>query len=133
MGSMNGGMGGAGSFSDAGYANRAATGYKAGPGPAAPSMDSRARNSRYAQNTIASRPATVGNITTALSNAIPGVGALRTATALATGQSIDPYSGPIGRTTGYSYDGAGRFGMTGRRRATALGAFDNGRKPTLGV
>jgi hypothetical protein len=134
MGGMSGGgFGGrASGFSDAGYANRKSTGYRAGNSSGPSGSDSRARNPRYAQNNIATRPATFENIATALSSAIPGVGAMRTATALATGGSIDPYSGPIGKTTGYSYDGPNRFGLTGRRRSTALGAFSGG-KDKLGA
>lgn len=131
MGGMSGnGKGGAGSrVGPQGRANPLQGASFSGPSKS----DSRARNSRYAQNGIATRPATFENIATALSNAIPGVGAMRTATALATGSSVDPYSGPVGRTTGYSYDGSGRFGATQqRRRRTALGGFDGG-KDKLGV
>lgn len=125
-----GGMrdGGGSRFSDAGYANRKNTGYKPGPGPVGPTQDSRARNSRYNQSTIATRPATVGNIATALSTAIPGSGLVRGAIGLATG-NFDPYSGPVGKTTGYSYDNADRT----RRRVTALGEASGNRKTALGV
>ena len=124
MGGMSGGMGGQGS-GPMGRANPNQTASN----PTS-KFDSRGRNSRYSQNGIATRPATVGNIATALSNAIPGMGVARTALGLATGAGIDPYSGPVGRTTGYSYDGPNRFAAR-RRASTALGEGFGGYKTAL--
>ena len=69
-------------------------------------MDSRARNPRYQQNTIATRPATLGNILGALRN-MPGPGMVAKAVGMISG-AYDPYDGPVGKTTGYRYDGADR-------------------------
>lgn len=115
--------GGAGHFSDAGYANRASTGYRAGP-HTGPSMDSRARNPRYSGYSVATRPATAGNLATALAGALPGGGLIQGAIGLAKGTPGDPYSGPVGKTTGYSYDGRDQtpLGVGRRQRKTVLGA-----------
>lgn len=72
------------------------------------SMDSRLRDSRYNQRPIATRPATVGNIATALAGALPGGGLVQGAIGLAKGTPGDPYSGPTGKTTGFSHEGNDR-------------------------
>lgn len=98
------------------------------------SMDSRARNLRYEQKPIATRPATLGNILGALRN-MPGPGMVAKAVGMISG-AYDPYRGPVGSTTGYRYDGPNRFGGGGFNPATTLpGAAlpkRNKNKPTLG-
>jgi hypothetical protein len=81
------------------------------PGVRGNEFDSRARNSRYQQNRIATRPATLGNIAQAISMGMPGPGMI--AKGIAMGAGYDPYSGPVGHTTGYSYDGPNRFATNG--------------------
>lgn len=73
-------------------------------------FDSRMRNSRYNQNTIATRQPTLGNIGRAIIGGIPGpIGIGKALIGGAINGSIDPYSGPRGNTTGFSYDGPNRF------------------------
>lgn len=81
-----------------------------GGGNGGRSYDSRAANSRYSQNTIATRPATFGNIAQALVGGLPGPGMIAKAGMMIGG--YDPYSGPVRHTTGYSYDPKNMAGMS---------------------
>lgn len=79
-------------------------------------FDTRARNTRYSQNQIATRPATLNNIGRAVINGLPGVGMIGKVASMVGGQitgNYDPYSGPRGNTTGFSYDGPNRFATLG--------------------
>ncbi len=89
-------------------------GSNRGGGNGGANMDSRARNLRYEPYRIATRPATVGNIATALGMGV-GFGPA-TGFGMIGGNitgAYDPFSGPVGHTTGFGFDAHERMVGTG--------------------
>lgn len=110
-------------------------GQPSGGLPKATPADSPRFGPSYERSSGTMRPATIGNIATALAGALPGGGLIQGAIAKAKGTPTDPYSGPSKPATNFSHNGPDRTAATARRRRavrTGLGEGASGRTATLG-